>query len=337
MGHLTRLLAYALRTGADVAPYFVSLSQAAPVVSTFGYPCEYLPSMTATGLAPGRWHAYFAECMAQVMDRIRPAVVVFDGTWPYEGIPAVQETFPEVRWVWSRRGMWKPGQGADRLEKAAWFDLVLEPGDLASPADRGVTGKAAAERVGPITLLDTDELDVRDKARAALGVEPDAPLALVSLGAGNINDTSDDVGASIAALRNLGVQVCITKPEIAAGGGVHSGVHVVRAYPLSRYYRAFDVAVSASGYNSFHELLRFGVPTLFVPNLQTALDDQRARAGFAAEKGLAHQVTTVTVESAEPLLADLLARGTEMVSQVAQFDPGNGAADAAMRITDLIR
>ncbi|WP_205856261.1 glycosyltransferase [Phytoactinopolyspora endophytica] len=339
MGHLTRLLAYAVRAeaGSRVEPHFLSLSQAAPVVSNFGYTYEYLPSMTATGLAPGRWHAYFAESVAQVMDRIRPAVVVFDGTWPYEGIPAVRETFPDARWLWSRRGMWKPGQGTDRLHKADWFDLVLEPGDLASPADRGVTGKTAAARVGPVTLLDTADLDERAEARAALGVDPDVQLALVSLGAGNINDTSGDVGASIAALRDLGVEVCVTKPEIAADGGEHTDVHVVRTYPLSRYYRAFDVAVSAAGYNSFHELLRFGVPTLFVPNRQTALDDQEARARFAAESGLAHQLPSVTVQTAEPMLADLLAHGPEMIERVKEIDPGNGAAEAATYIANLIR
>ena len=52
-------------------------------------------------------------------------------------------------------------------------------------------------------------------------------------------------------------------------------MHVVRDFPLSRRFRAFDLAVSAAGYNSFHELLRFGVPTLFIPNQDTALDDQQ--------------------------------------------------------------
>jgi UDP:flavonoid glycosyltransferase YjiC (YdhE family) len=180
-------------------------------------------------------------------------------------------------------------------------------------------------------------LDERATARAALGLDPEPPVALVSLGAGNINDTSDDVGASIAALRSMGVQVCVTRPEIAAGGGDHHDVHVVRTYPLSRHYRAFDLAISASGYNSFHELLRFGVPTLFVPNRVTALDDQDARARYAAEQGLAHQLPSVTVDAAKPLLEDLLAHGEGMTARARDLDPGNGAGDAAAHIMRLIR
>lgn len=336
MGHLTRLLSYARRGESDLAPHVLSLSQAVPVVSRFGYPYEYLPSSTATGLMPRRWRTFFVERVTEAMRRIRPAVVVFDGTWPYEGIPEVREADPAALWVWSRRGMWRAGQNSEQLAKAAWFDEVIEPGDFAAPFDAGVTVGARASRVGPVTLLDDDELDDRAEARRALGLESTAPMALVSLGAGNINDTRGDLGAVVATLRSLGVQVCVTRPEIAIGGADDPDVHVLRDFPLSRRYRAFDLAVSATGYNSFHELLRFGVPTLFVPNQSTALDDQEARARFAAERGLGHQLASVTVETAKPLLADLLDRGRDMVAGVAAIDPGNGAEQGAQLLRRLV-
>ena len=39
-----------------------------------------------------------------------------------------------------------------------------------------------------------------------------------------------------------------------------------------------DAAFSAAGYNSFHELIAFAVPTVFVPNEYAIVDDQGARA-----------------------------------------------------------
>ncbi|PSK91718.1 glycosyl transferase family 28 [Haloactinopolyspora alba] len=335
MGHLTRLLAYALRCRPQLEPHFFSLSQAAPVVASFGLPYQYLPSAAAAGLEPGRWHRYFATRVAETIERVRPRFVVFDGTWPYEGISMVRSEHPDIPWVWSRRGLWRSGKNREQLKKAEWFDLVIEPGDLASPADRGVTATAPAHRVGPVTLLDPDDLDDRTDARRALGLDPSARLALVSLGAGNINDTSGDVGAAVAALRQLDVEVCVTRPEIAVDGGAMDDVHLVREFPLSRYYHAFDLAISATGYNSFHELLRFGVPSLFVPNRSTALDDQHARARFAAGQGWVHQLDAVTTELAVPLLGELLERGEQMVKHVADVDPGNGAADAAARLAEL--
>jgi UDP:flavonoid glycosyltransferase YjiC (YdhE family) len=163
----------------------------------------------------------------------------------------------------------------------------------------------------------------------------DRRVALVALGAGNINDTSQQTGAVVAGLRRLGVEICVTQTDIAKSNRTGASVHVVRDFPLSRRFRAFDLAVSAAGYNSFHELLRFGVPTLFIPNQDTALDDQQGRAQFAADRGLAHMLGGVSVRAATLLLGDLLERGQHMVADVPLVDRGNGAAPAAMHLRML--
>ena len=186
-----------------------------------------------------------------------------------------------------------------------------------------------------MTLLDADELDDRDMARHALRLPMDRRLALVTLGAGNINDTSQQTGAVVAALGRLGVEICVTQTEIAASDWTRAGVHVVREFPLSRRFRAFDLAVSASGYNSFHSMLRFGIPTLFIPNRDTALDDQQRRARFASDRGLAHMLGRVSVDATAALLDDLLNRGQAMVANVRSVDRGNGAADAAVYLREL--
>ena len=335
MGHLTRLMAYARRVEPYLVPHFLSLSQAVGVVAQYGYSFEYVPSAGVTGLSPKRWHDLFTERLLDAVARLRPAAVVFDGTWPYDGIRRVRDAHPEVHWIWSRRGMWRHGMNAEQLAKAAWFDDVLAPGELAEAYDMGMTSAAGGIRLGPVTLLDVDELDDRDTARRGLGLPPDPRLALVTLGAGNINDTSQQVGAVVAALRRLSVEICVTQAEIAASDRTMAGVHSVREFPLSRRFRAFDLAVSAAGYNSFHELMRFGVPTLFIPNQDTALDDQQGRARFASDRGLAHMLRRVSVKATTALLDDLLNRGQAMVANVPAVDRGNGAAGAAVHLRTL--
>ena len=338
MGHLTRLFSYASRLEEDVSAHIVSLSQAAPLASRLGLTYEYLPSAKALGMPPGRWRPIFADRVGDSIDRFQPDVVVFDGTWPYGGMEEIRAAHPRAHWVWSRRGMWREGRNSAQLAKAAWFDSVLEPGDLAQAYDRGATASAPSHRVGPVTLVDAHQLQPRDEARDALGLPASGPLALVSLGAGNINDTASDIGAAIRALSDLGVGVCVTVPDIAsAGAAAGEDIHLVRDYPLSRRYAAFDLVISASGYNSFHELMRMGVPTLFVPNTETSLDDQEARARFAAERGWAHQLPHLGVATATPLLEDLLHRGRSMAALAQEADPGNGATAAAQFLTAQAR
>lgn len=335
MGHLTRLLAYAAHLPDSIEPYVLSLSQAVPVVAEFGYRYEYLPSHGALGMTSALWQPLFQERLIEMVDRVAPKVVVFDGTHPYRGIDAAREAFSDARWVWSRRGMWKPGRNADQLAKSAWFDEVIEPGDLAAEADHGASASAPAYRVGPVTLTGPEEMVSRAEARAALGLPVEGRMGLVSLGAGNINDTAGELGAAAAALRDQGCAVAVTEVAIAeqASGG---GVYAVRAYPLARYFRAFDLVVTAAGYNSFHEVLRLGVPAIFVPNTETSLDDQVARASYADQQGWARTVTSATEPDFAEAVRLMLAHGADMVAGAVAADPGNGAADAATRIVSLV-
>jgi hypothetical protein len=318
-----------------MAPHFLSLSQAVWVVAQYGFSFEYLPSAPATGLSPRLWKDLFTERVSDAVRRLRPAVVVFDGTRPYDGTPEVRELYPEARWVWSQRGMWRRGMSAEYLARAAWFDDILSPGEFAEAYDRGATSTAGGVRVGAVTLLDTEELEDRETARRVLGLPLDQRLALVALASDDANYTSQETAAVLEALRRLGVGICVTQTEIARSVRTRGDVHVVREFPLSRLFRAFDLAVSAAGYNSFHELLRFGIPTLFIPKQTTALDDQQGRARFAADRGLAHVLERVSVDAATPLLCDLLERGHAMVAKVSSVDRGNGASAAAMHLRKL--
>lgn len=335
MGHLTRLLAYLRRLPGGVRGHVVSLSQAVPVVARYDVPFEYVPSLDATGMDSGQWRSLFAERVDEVLGRVRPAVLVFDGTHPYAGLDDALARHPQTRAVWSRRAMWKAGRNRHQLAKEAWFDAVLEPGDLSAPVDTGATVGRPAHRVDPVTLVDAGEASDRATARAALGLPPDATLALVSLGAGNINDTADDLTAAVGALRSEGVEVCVTQPSIAERTSGSEGVHLVRHFPLAEHLAAFDVAVAASGYNSFHEHLRLGLPTLFVPNTHASLDDQVARARYAADRGWAGCAESLAGPAGAQQVSRLLRDGPAMAERARAADPGNGAPAAADLIADL--
>jgi len=334
MGHLMRLMAYG-RRATEFEPHVLSLSQGVGAVGAIGMPYEYVPSASALGMDPRSWQPIFTDRVGHALDRIRPSVVVFDGSWPYSGIERLRSSHPDPIWVWSRRGMWMPDRSGEQLTRSDWFDEVIEPGDFAAAADVGATAGAPAIRLPPVTLLDADDLLSRVAARRKLGLPAEGAMALVSFSGGTMQDVTSDTAAAIAAARNLGLQVCITQSVVAPHVALPPDVHVVNRIPLCSYQHAFDVAISAAGYNSFHELLRFGTPTLFIPKRNSSLDDQDRRARWAADQGWSHYATQVTADATTDVLRDLLDRGPEMVAKVAREDPGNGAVAAAKLLTDI--
>lgn len=206
---------------------------------------------------------------------------------------------PEIPVVWSRRGMWKQGVSNAILESGEdFFDLIIEPGDLAFEFDHGATRSSNVARlVDPITFLERSELEGRSEARRFLDVGDDETAILVQLGAGNINDTQEELNAVIEGASHFpSPKIFVTRTPITMSDAL-SGQPIVTVehYPLARLMPGFDVAVAAAGYNTFHELLLAGVPTIFVPNTATITDDQERRAHWAAARGVA-----IVPESANP-------------------------------------
>jgi predicted glycosyltransferase len=307
MGHLARQAAVALALSGPVEPIVFSLSQAVHVVTRHGLRAEYCPSHHRNWMPHLSWHSYLAERLGALLAETRARVLVFDGVAPYLGLLRARAAHPDVAFVWVRRGLWRPNANRRALAARAFFDLVVEPGDLATAADRGATAAMSdAVRVPPITVLEETSPLSRAEATAALGLDPDRPAALVTLGAGSINDTQTHALAAIRSfLATPDWQVAVTRAPLAWTGlsdSAASRVHeLVGVYPLARYLAAFDAAVGAGGYNTVHELLPAGVPTLLVPNAATATDDQIGRARYLAASGLA-----LCVENDSP---EALARG----------------------------
>ena len=294
MGHLTRALAIARRLPDDHEPLFLTMSTGIEAVRREGFWVDYLPSVHDSELGPPKLLDYLRDRISMAIRTLRPRALAFDGTFAYSHLVLALSEFPDLFKVWSRRGMWKPVapfREAQSMAQLVPFDLVIEPGELAGELDRGATAsqRGAVKVIDPIVYLDDGELLPREQARRELGIPEGAVSGLVNLGAGNINRL-DNVFAAIADMlgRHPDVHVVGVQSLIARRGVPidPSRIHPLATYPLSRVLRAFDFSIAAPGYNSFHELLAHAVPTLFIPNEETALDDQAARAEWGRTRGV---------------------------------------------------
>jgi UDP:flavonoid glycosyltransferase YjiC (YdhE family) len=138
----------------------------------------------------------------------------------------------------------------------------------------------------------------------------DKRVVYVQLGAGAINDIDSEVRLTVEILtRNSDVHVVLGESMIGERLDISmERVHIIRDYPNSMYFRAFDATIQAGGYNSFHETRNYGLPTLFYPNMVTGMDDQLARCNVAVEEGWGYVLKQRDMVNIEDAINNLLSR-----------------------------
>lgn len=344
LGHLTRLMAIAKRVrqnrpGIEIVFYTTSIAM--PLIMQEGFIGYYLPSKAQLPAATTnrQWDQLLRNQLDTILDLHTPSTLVFDGTFPYEGLVSAMNDAKGLRRVWVQRGERREISRDMVTGMEKYFDLIIIPGEA------GGASEEPGERIfrtDPIVFLDKSELLDRDRARKLLMAPEESKIVYVQLGAGNINDTSSTISILLSVLKErndvhvvLGESLIGKRLDIALENGI-----VLRDYPNSRYFNAFDLAVSAAGYNSFHELMYFGVPTIFIPNEQTVTDDQIARAKRAENAGAAIVVRESTgKKEMKKLLADATYRALGVSNKRKMREAAFGMAieNGAMEIAKKLK
>lgn len=350
LGHVTRLMAYAKRLPDDVQPYFLTMSKAYHIVDSMGFPVEYFASAKSMGFTPAQkplWEELLNIRLRLLLDRLKPAAVVVDHVNPPEVIRTIRADYPDTEFIWSRRGLWRQNRKPPGLRMADSFDYVVEPTDLSSPVDMGLTTRLTSGTLyaPPITLIQRDELLERASARATLGLPEYGTVILLNLSA----DSTDELVARILRIKALlheyssgADQPTIFAPRHALHSTSLSGIEGIvmkPVYPVARFANAFDAAISTTGYNSFHELVHLGVPTVFIARATETLDDQRRRAAFASVAGFgAYAENTEGIEFEKAVSSIMNPRlRRRMRLAAAEAYPTNGAEVAAEFIASVAR
>jgi UDP:flavonoid glycosyltransferase YjiC (YdhE family) len=341
LGHVTRSLAIARRIRRiqpSAAVYFLSSSQALDVISREGIVAYHIPPYARYGesLRTSEWSDLLRQQIQLIVDTHHPSVFVYDGVYPYRG---VLDAIAECRFVHAAMVL-RLRHKHDRLAQMAQDLTVFS--QLIFPGEAGATGGIAelvppelaalnCHLVDPIIYLDREELLPRAQVRERWGVPADKKLVYVQLGAGNINDLQAQLAQILAVLttRPDVVTLLAESPIAERAFGRRDNVHIIRNYPNSLYSNGFDLAITAVGYNTFHEQIHFGVPSILLPNQDTKTDDQVTRAMAA------HRAQAAIAVLQPDALADAIALGltdevaTTLREKSRALVPVNGALAAA--------
>jgi UDP-N-acetylglucosamine--N-acetylmuramyl-(pentapeptide) pyrophosphoryl-undecaprenol N-acetylglucosamine transferase len=342
LGHLNRCLAIARRVArlqpeADIC--FLTSCRMLEVIAREGYVPYHIPPLAAYG---GRMKARYWDRMLHTQIRLivehhRPTTFVYDGIALYPGLRRALQTCRFERSAMILRLRHIHTQPEQLSQGLRLFDRIIHPGE-AGEARSGLPSPTAPlqpHRVAPILHFDRAEILPRVEARRRLGLPMDRRVVYLQLGSGNIDDAGTWTSHALELLaRDPDLEVVLAQSPIAEQEMTPPpGVHLIRQYPNARFFNAFDLAISAAGYNTVHELLFFEVPAILIP-MPRLTDDQEGRARAVERAGAAMVVSRP--EDLAPALDHLLdddARA-RLRDAAKRLIPENGAHEAAHLISD---
>ncbi|MGE6204058.1 glycosyltransferase [Guptibacillus hwajinpoensis] len=292
LGHLTRLLAIARRVK-RIDPskkiIFHTTSSAMHLILQEGFLGYHLPSkmLFPKEMSAKQWNAMLRDHLETVISIHQPETIVFDGAFPYAGLVASMRKKDGLRKIWVKRGQHKEGKAELVESKEAEFDEVYVPGEAGG--ENSMRKEGMKTYCEPVLYLDREELKDRESVRRQWNIPEGMKMVYVQLGAGKINDIHSTISILLNELLKRD-DVFVVIGESIIGNRMDlkmDRVLTLRDYPNSIYFNAFDLIVTATGYNTFHEVMYFGVPSILIPNENTKTDDQVARAMIAGDAGAA--------------------------------------------------
>jgi hypothetical protein len=334
LGHAQRCAIIAGNLSRPESTLFLAFPSCVPLVQGRGFACSPLVQKS-----PDHPEEYANDLVNHVRlgRTLGPADhLVFDGGYVFDSIyRAIHESGCSATWI--RRGLWRPGQVADApVERERAFGQVLVPEEAFPELNVDYSKGAHVRRVGPIVQPPPPDSrqSIRARLAATFGVEFDQ-LVVTMLGGGVASDRSAQVQAISALLapRSDCLHLVVVWPHsrVAPGQGGWRNTRLVRTRNSLTLARAADLVVSAVGYNSFHELLYNRMPTIFIPQVASYLDDQERRARAASDRGAAETVLAHEFLLLERRIGDILdrdgaARIRAALEQLDLPEPGNAAA-----------
>lgn len=329
LGHLTRGLAVALemrRLHCNKEIVFFTTSIAVDVIRQCGFPFYTIPSREQQKYRKeSEWNHQFATILSRIFKQYQISTIIFDGAYPFAPLLNSYVVNPSVRKVWIKREGDKAGfELLATIETL--FDCSIVPGEFQDTVKK--IEKKNKRYINPI-LLNPFVFERKEPLRSQFHIPLEKKIMYLQLGAGAINEIKEPIKHIVSIMDAMPQVVLVVAESIIGKQLIITGNEIIRLkeYPNARYFSEIDFAVSAAGYNTFHELMYYKVPTVFIPNLVTSKDDQKKRAMRAVRSGCAY--CACNKNELEISLKRLIKEENTIRKKLNQVGFQNGATDAA--------
>lgn len=355
-GHLTRLCAinrwirrylHVLDLRAEI--YFLTSSEADSLLFTERFASFKMPSKTIigdTGIDKITYLSLAKQWVWHSLGLLRPDLFLVD-TFPRGSFGELLSALDLCRHkAFIHRSVKE--EFLHRPDFAAMlplYDLIVVP-EYEKESQGTIKGlrRGQLHYVGPVMIRDRAECLSRDKVRSHFAVGEDQRLVYVSAGGGGDRGAASHLRTVCDLLAQVpSLHLIVGAGPLYRGPSLHRPNVTFLTQPgMAELLPGMDLAICSAGYNSFHELMHAGVPTIFLPQEKIA-DEQDKRADQAAQCGAAIHLrepigSPQFASQLQHALATLLHPEHRAKAQAAATSlvPTNHARDAAQKLLSLL-
>lgn len=335
LGHAQRCSLIAAELEHPEQSIFAAFPSCLPLLQGKGHRC--LPLVSRSDVHPESYANDLVNYL-RLRDCVRPSDhLVFDGGYVFDSVfRTIVETGCKATWI--RRGLLQPVQtNAITPERENAFGQVIVPLEAFEELNTDNRFRMNTARVGPIVQQRPETS--RDKLRQSLserfGIEY-STLVVSALGGGVAADRSAQLQTLSMMMENRKdcLHLILVWPNARISSNLYgwSRTRVITTRASAALMTAADLAISAAGYNSFHEMLYHRVPTILIPQSAEYMDDQERRSRAAVERGLADMVLAEELLKLEHTVNACLddGRTEDLANALANAElPHPGNSDAA--------
>jgi predicted glycosyltransferase len=350
MGHVTRLLGVArwmrrliaFMEGVQPEILFLTSSDASDMLADARFAAFKIPSKTvarSAGLEKLEYRRLAKHFIWQTIGVFSPDLLVVD-TFPSGSFDELFQILDgPFKKSFIHRNV-KSDYASRPTFRAAmnFYDAVVIPHRAPAKMEHSGDhlGSALHRYTGEVVQFDREQLCDRQQVRNELRISDSTKLIYVSAGGGGDPLAEESLRKIIGLLRRKSDCHLIVGAGPLYRGQRFMGPSITwcETNSIWRYFPGCDAAVSAGGYNTFHELLFAGVPTLFYAQEKIA-DDQWLRVKSAENLGAC---LTIPSLDDEPELEKLFDRILEpdtaasLKENCSRFIERNGALKCAVEL-----
>ena len=341
--HLRRIAAESATLPLEI--YFLTSSEASHLLFAENFPAFKLPSrqvLTNAGIDATQFIPMAKQWTAQTLQMLAPDLLLVD-TFPAGYYDELLENLSFCRHT---AVVHRPLK-YDNLDRTAFFKALSKYDSIIVPENENAIEiqippelKSRTEFFGAVMNREQNELIGRETVRRQLNIPEKDLVIYLSAGGGGDADAERRIQFLYQALSELkNIRFVIGAGALYRGRRIYAPNVIWLANENAfEMMKGFDLAISAAGYNSFHELLFAGVPTIFVPQEKWA-DDQPERTRRAVRAEAAMFLESLPKP---PVIRDLVESWREKKSRVTisrnaqNFVSRNYARDVARFLFDKL-